>query len=135
MRKLGSLTFIFTLACLTPLSLHAITVVSGNTSGTAATYGSGLNSYSSPSVQTISTSLQNFNNSILGTPSAIGEQVPSPISMLNGVAYDVWMNGPVLSRYYNTNIYTAGRNAYSIDGTLPLNNQTIIPGAYGFPVY
>lgn len=115
------------------LDALALTVVNGSTAGATAVYGNGTNTTgyitSSPSVQAITTT-QSFVGSLFGSPGTIGQQVPAQASTINGIDYDVWMAGPVLSRYYNTNIYTANRNTYGINTTLPLVNQTTISGAY-----
>lgn len=113
----------------------ALTVVSGNTSGATGMVGGSTNTIAmTPSVQSVQTT-QMFVNSIFGAPKTIGQQVPQQVSSINGVPYDVWMAGPVLSRYYNTNMYTANRSPYGINTTLPLYNQTMISGSYSMGAY
>lgn len=138
MKTLMRKTFTIFLATMMPSFVSATTVVTANTGGSSAIFGGNSNFVQSsvPAVQNITTSITNFNTSMFGAPPTVGEQFKpyDPTSMINGVNYDVWMSGPVLSRYYNTNIYNANRSHYAIDGTLPLNNQTMIPGAFGFGI-
>jgi hypothetical protein len=109
---------------------QALEVVGANTSGTSGTIGTtGTTGFIAPTVQTVQTTTSDFLGTFFGSPSSVGQIPPSRVSAINGIPYDVWMNGPVLSRYYNTNMYTANRNGYGINTTLPLVNQTTILGA------
>lgn len=115
----------------------ALEVVTGNTSGTTGVVGTNSvnTGFIRPGVQSVQTNTSEFLSTFFGSPSSIGQQVPSRVSAINGIPYDVWMNGPVLSRYYNTNIYTANRNPYGINTTLPLVNQTTIVGGSSFGTF
>lgn len=139
MKTLLRKTFTIILACLLPSLANTATVVTANTGGSSSIYGPNSTYVQSsiPAIQNITTSITNFNTSMFGAAPTVGEQFKpyDTTSRINGVSYDVWMSGPVLSRYYNTNVFNANRSYYAIDGTLPLNNETIIPGAFGFGVY
>lgn len=114
---------------------QALTVVStsGNANSRVATNSAPFVAQATPNNVTIQTS--EFVNTFFGNHSVLGQQPQTRFSSINGVPYDVWMNGPVLSRYYNTNMFTANRNPYGINSTLPLNNQTVIVGPSSFGAF
>ena len=129
--------FILIILLIPLLNTSALEVVNGNTTGITGAVGQNTvpTGFIAPGVKDVQTSTSEFLGTFFGSPSAVGQQVPMPISSLNGIPYDVWMNGPVLSRYYNTNIYNANRSPYFINTTLPLVNQTTSLRGNSFSVF